>query len=115
MTTITTHVLDVYHGRPASGVKITASMYVEGDWEKVKTVETNAQGRCDEPIFEQAVSGKYELTFSIDTYFEAQGVALAQPHFLNDIPVRFQISDEEAHYHIPLIVSPWNYQVYRGS
>lgn len=115
MTTMTTHVLDVYHGTPASGVTITVSKLINGVFNVVKTVVTNDNGRCDEALFTDAASGTYELLFHIGDYYKVRGVALPEPAFLHEIPVRFSVAEQEGHYHIPLIVSPWNYQVYRGS
>lgn len=115
MTTISTHVLDVYHGQPAAGVRVTVLQQIDSDWHVLKTVTTNDNGRCDEPVVIDAVIGTYELVFHIGDYYKARKVALPEPAFLQDIPVRFSIAEQQSHYHVPLIVSPWNYQVYRGS
>ena len=79
-------------------------------------VRTNADGRTDKPLLEGAAfqTGSYELTFHMAEYFRAQGTPLADPPFLDVIPLRFSIS-EDAHYHVPLLVSPYGYSTYRGS
>ncbi len=59
--------------------------------------------------------GRYELTFHVGAYFKAVGAAVTDPPFLEQIPVRFAITDPEGHYHVPLLVSPWSYATYRGS
>jgi len=59
--------------------------------------------------------GSYELVFAVGAYFTALGVDLPEPPFLDRVPVRFGIADPEAHYHVPLLVSPWAYSTYRGS
>lgn len=115
MTTLSTHVLDVYHGIPAANVSITVAQLVDGVWHVLNTVTTSDNGRCDEPVVRDAAIGTYELSFHIGDYYKARGVALPEPAFLQDIPVRFQVAEQQSHYHVLLIVSPWNYQVYRGS
>ena len=77
---------------------------------------TNQDGRLDQPLLEGAAfqPGRYELLFHVGDYFRAQGVTLADPAFLDIVPIRFGIS-EEAHYHVPLLVSPYGYSTYRGS
>ena len=116
--TLTTHVLDTARGRPAGGVRIDLSR-VEPDGRRrhIKTVTTNADGRADAPLLgegEMAV-GCYELVFHVGDYFRAAGLPLADPPYLDVVPVRFAIAEPEAHYHVPLLVSPWSYATYRGS
>ena len=59
--------------------------------------------------------GVVELRFHVGDYFRAQGLALAEPPFLDVVPVRFAIADADQHYHVPLLCSPWSYATYRGS
>jgi 5-hydroxyisourate hydrolase len=61
------------------------------------------------------IKGRYELIFSVNTYFSAFGIALPEPPFLDEIPIRFAIANADEHYHVPLLVSPWAYSTYRGS
>ena len=60
-------------------------------------------------------AGIYELVFEIAAYFRQAGVALAEPPFLDRIPIRFGLADAGAHYHVPLLVSPYGFSTYRGS
>ncbi|MHA1536484.1 MAG: hydroxyisourate hydrolase [Alphaproteobacteria bacterium] len=117
MGRLTTHVLDTARGIPAAGV--TIDLYrCDGDrTEHVKKTSTNADGRCDAPLLEDAelTAGVYELVFHAGDYFRAGGVALSDPPFLDLIPIRFSVADAGAHYHVPLLLSPWSYSTYRGS
>ncbi len=118
MTGLTTHVLDTASGRPAEGLII--DLYrIEGEARtKLKSVTTNADGRVDGgPILigESFVTGIYELVFHAGDYLRAHGVTLSEPAFLDVIPIRFGISDVTAHYHVPLLLSPYSYSTYRGS
>jgi len=115
---LTTHVLDVTRGGPAGGVRI--ELYELGDRHArnlLAETATNADGRTDRPLIaaSDARKGRYELVFHAGDYFRRQGLSLADPPFLDLIPVRFAIADPDAHYHVPLIVSPWSYSTYRGS
>jgi 5-hydroxyisourate hydrolase len=112
MGRLTTHVLDTSIGRPASGVRVV----LRRDGAVVAQGATNVDGRMDKPLLEGAafMPGGYELAFHVGDYFRARGAALADPPFLDVIPLRFAIS-EDAHYHVPLLVSPFGYSTYRGS
>ena len=104
---LTTHVLDTARGRPAAGIPIELAR-LDGDRREVlATTVTNADGRTDAPLLEDPQAGTYELTFDVGGHFE-EG-------FLGRVPVRFAIADAGAHYHVPLLVSPWSYSTYRGS
>ncbi|MDP9839013.1 5-hydroxyisourate hydrolase [Neorhizobium huautlense] len=118
MTGLTTHVLDTASGKPAEGLVI--DLYrIEGERrEKIGTVVTNSDGRVDGgPILigETFVAGSYELVFHAGDYLRRRGVVLAEPAFLDVIPIRFGIADITAHYHVPLLLSPYGYSTYRGS
>lgn len=115
MGKLTTHVLDTYHGRPASGVAVELwSLAPDGTRAHLATVHTNADGRVDAPLLagESLLAGEYELVFHVRAYFE--GVGVASP-FLSAAPVRFTVFDAAQNYHVPLVVSPWAYSTYRGS
>jgi 5-hydroxyisourate hydrolase len=113
---LTTHVLDTYHGTPAAGVPIELVRLGEPRETVVRTV-TNADGRCPQPLMsgDAMRTGLYELSFDIESYFRARGVKLPQPPFLTTVVIRIGISDASAHYHVPLLASPWSYSTYRGS
>ena len=117
MGKLTTHVLDTANGVPGAGLRI--DLYrLDGDARQLlKQVDTNADGRCDAPLLEGAAlaAGEYELVFHAGDYFRARGAALASTPFLDRIPLRFGVADVGAHYHVPLLVSPWSYSTYRGS
>jgi len=117
MGRLTTHVLDTASGKPAAGVKIEFSVLDGTIWKPLKTVVTNADGRTDEPLMtgEAMRSGQFQLLFHIGDYFRHSGVALADPPFIDRIPLHFGIADTNAHYHVPLLASPWAYSTYRGS
>ena len=118
MGRLTTHVLDTAHGVPAAGLKIHL-IRLEGGLKQhpLKTVITNSDGRCDGPLLEgeALTAGQYELLFEVGAYFRERGLLLPEPAFLDEIPIRFAIADAGAHYHVPLLVSPWSYSTYRGS
>ena len=112
---LTTHVLDTAHGLPAAGIKVELYRIdlVTGERELLETTRTNDDGRTDEPLLEGEgfERGVYEVVFHAGEYF-GEG---HDPPFLDRVPVRFGVSDEEAHYHVPLLASPWSYSTYRGS
>ena len=113
---LTTHVLDTAAGRPAAGLSI-ALYRLDGETRThLKTVVTNADGRCDAPLLQGVdfSTGEYELVFAAGDYLRAQGLALPEPAFLDKVPIRFGMA-EAAHYHVPLLISPYGYSTYRGS
>ena len=115
---LTTHVLDTAHGRPAAGMHVELWALGPGDERRrLKTVQTNSDGRTEAPLLagDDLRPGVYELVFAVGAYFAAQGAALRDPPFLDRVPVRFGIADAAAHYHVPLLTSPWAYSTYRGS
>jgi 2-oxo-4-hydroxy-4-carboxy-5-ureidoimidazoline decarboxylase len=115
---LSTHVLDTHGGMPAAGVAIalyeiaasgTARLLVRGT--------TNADGRTERPLIaEQPIPiAHYELRFSVGDYFAGRGAPVADPPFLDVVPVGFAVAEPEGHYHVPLLVTPWSYSTYRGS
>ncbi|MGB3536419.1 MAG: hydroxyisourate hydrolase [Microcoleaceae cyanobacterium] len=116
---LTTHVLDTAQGCPAAGM--TIELYgVDKTTEKVqiiKTLKTNDDGRADQPLLtgDQFKIGCYEIVFLVGEYFDQSSLILPDPPFLDRVPIRFGIADLNAHYHVPLLVSPWSYSTYRGS
>jgi 5-hydroxyisourate hydrolase len=119
MGRLTTHVLDTALGKPAALLRLTVwAINDEADIKTaLKTVETNSDGRTSEPLLEgdEFKKGTYELTFDVAAYFAKTGASLSEPPFLDQIPIRFTVSDPNGNYHIPLLVSPWSYSTYRGS
>ncbi|MGI6856609.1 hydroxyisourate hydrolase [Mesorhizobium sp. 1B3] len=113
---LTTHVLDTASGKPAAGLSI-ALYRLQGETRThLKTVSTNDDGRCDAPLLQGAEfkPGEYELVFAAGDYLRGQGVDLPSPAFLDVVPIRFGMA-EGAHYHVPLLLSPYGYSTYRGS
>ncbi len=118
MPGLTTHILDLTHGLPAAHVKINLFYQEElsSEWKKIKTAKTNTDGRLDEPLVKQnMMPGFYKMEFNVGEYFRSKAIPLPKPTFLEIILVQFGVADGNAHYHIPLLISPWGYQVYRGS
>lgn len=115
MGKLTTHVLDTAHGCPAGGVAIR--LYAGDGGMPIRETRTNADGRCDVPLLEGDAlqAGRYRLAFEMGDYFRAKGAALPQPAFLETIQIAFGIADPAAHYHVPLLASPFGYSTYRGS
>jgi 5-hydroxyisourate hydrolase len=107
---LTTHVLDTARGRPAAGMRIELHR-LGHDRTLLSDIVTNVDGRTNYPLLEgvQFSTGIYELTFYVGDYFAETS------RFLDLVPVRFTITDPEAHYHVPLLCSPWSYSTYRGS
>ena len=114
---LTTHVLDTTAGRPAAGVRIELFRLVPAGRERLTDVATNQDGRCAAPLLsgEAMRPGTYELVFHVAAYFRGAGVAVTEPAFLDQVPIRFGIAEAGAHYHVPLLISPYGYTTYRGS
>lgn len=116
MGRLTTHVLDTATGMPAAGLAIELYRIDKQD-ERVTSASTNHDGRLDGPLLEGAafVPGVYELRFHAGDYLRATGARLSDPAFLDIVPIRFGVADAAAHYHVPLLLSPYGYSTYRGS
>jgi 2-oxo-4-hydroxy-4-carboxy-5-ureidoimidazoline decarboxylase len=115
---LTTHVLDNYNGVAAAKVAIEfCELAATGKTRVLSRTATNADGRTDRPLIaEQPIPiAQYELRFAVGTYFVRQQTPLADPPFLDVVPIRFAIAEPEGHYHLPLLVTPWSYSTYRGS
>lgn len=116
MGRLTTHVLDTAHGRPGVGIAV-AVFRLDGRRRELLRTVTNHDGRCDQPLLEGAAleRGSYEIVFGAGDYFRALGLGLPEPLFVDEVVLRFGVADPAAHYHVPLLVSPWSYSTYRGS
>ena len=116
MGKLTTHVLDTAQGRPAAGVRIELTRLGDEDVFAASAV-TNADGRCEAPLLEGKTftAGRYRLVFHAGAYFDAAGLELADPKFLDRVVIEFGIAEAEQHYHVPLLLSPYGYSTYRGS
>ena len=115
MTKLTTHCLDTFSGKPAKGVKVDV-YFVSGNKIKLNSIKLNNEGRADKPLVEgnNFKKGQYELVFFVGDYFKDVPNLPTIP-FLNEVVIKFGISNPNEHYHVPLLVSPWSYSTYRGS
>ena len=115
---LSTHVLDNNSGKPAAGIEVElVERSLFGTSRVVTHTVTNADGRTDHPLIggRPVPIGRYELNFSVGKYFRERQVPLSDPPFLDDIALRFAVSEPEGHLHVPLLVTPWSYATYRGS
>ena len=130
---LSTHVLDTANGCPAANLEIVlwrvstqegnpTGSPTRMDYQHLKTVKTNQDGRTEAPLLEGEAFqvGNYEIVFAVGDYFtqlaKDGASSLPSPYpFLDVVPIRFGIADASAHYHVPLLVSPWSYSTYRGS
>jgi 5-hydroxyisourate hydrolase len=110
MGKLTTHVLDTARGKPGAGIPVELYRLENGTGTLVAKATTNRDGRTDAPLLEGASlrTGTYQLVFQLGAYLAGEG-------FLDAVPIRFTIADAAAHYHVPLLCSPWGYTTYRGS
>ena len=116
MTKLTTHVLDVYSGKPGKGIKVDLYYISNDQRDKINSVVLNNDGRTSKPLVEGTnfKEGQYELVFFVGDYFK-KITNLPKIPFLDDVVVKFGISNSKEHYHVPLLISPWSYSTYRGS
>ncbi|MEO8544229.1 MAG: hydroxyisourate hydrolase [Betaproteobacteria bacterium] len=115
---LSTHVLDTMHGEPAGGMQVALYTTEGAVAVLVRRITLNQDGRNPDGLLYDAASlktGTYRLVFEVAPYFRARGVALPDPPFLDQVSLDFGIADASAHYHVPLLVSPWSYSTYRGS
>jgi 5-hydroxyisourate hydrolase len=118
MGKLTTHVLDTANGCPAAGMAVRLyRLGADGAVAELKRLTLNHDGRADAPLLQgdEFQAGRYRLVFGVAAYFRARGAALAEPPFLDEVPLDFGLSAAGEHYHVPLLASPWSYSTYRGS
>lgn len=116
MGKLTTHILDTHAGTPAGGVHIELHTIVSGATSLIGTYVTADNGRVMSPLLDDAAfrPGRYQLTFHVGEYFRSRGLQLPEPAFIEEALVRIGIADASQHYHVPLLITPWSYSVYRG-
>jgi len=114
---LTTHVLDTMAGRPADGIAVGLRRLDGTAATTLVETATNADGRVAAPLLDgdDMREGSYELLFQVADYFRGQGLQLPTPPFLDVVSIRFGIAERTAHYHVPLLISPYGYSTYRGS
>ncbi|MEQ3625206.1 MAG: hydroxyisourate hydrolase [Celeribacter sp.] len=113
---LTTHVLDTARGCPAEDIEITLYRIDGAERVEIARMRTNEDGRTDGPILpdDDFAPGTYELIFDAGAYLDATSAPGEAPRFLDQIPIRFGMSQAD-HYHVPLLLSPFGYSTYRGS
>ena len=115
---LSTHVLDNLSGRPGEGIALELfELSRAGERRLIARAVTNDDGRTDAPLIagRPIPAGAYELRFAIGDYYARTKAALADPPFLDVVPIRFSVAEPEGHYHVPLLCTPWSYTTYRGS
>tara|TARA_E500000331_G_scaffold268170_1_gene259506 strand:- start:60 stop:410 length:351 start_codon:yes stop_codon:yes gene_type:complete len=116
MTKLTTHVLDIYSGKPGKGIKVDVYYFSKDQKNKINSIILNTDGRSEQALVDgkDFKEGKYEIVFFVGEYFK-KIIDNSKIPFLDDVVIKFGISNIEEHYHVPLLVSPWSYSTYRGS
>jgi 5-hydroxyisourate hydrolase len=116
MGQLTTHVLDISAGLPAGGVRVELHERQPEGLRLLTTVATGPDGRLPSPLLSgaQFKTGNYLLKFHTAEYFRARGVKLPQPAFIEHASIEIGIAAADQHYHVPLLIAPWSYSVYRG-
>jgi len=117
MGKLTTHVLDTANGCPAVGMRVALYRLVDDQPVFLREAVTNHDGRVDAPLVEgdELVAGVYRLAFDAGEYFDRKGLSLPEPRFVGRVVLDFGVADPAQHYHVPLLVGPWNWSTYRGS
>jgi 2-oxo-4-hydroxy-4-carboxy-5-ureidoimidazoline decarboxylase len=115
---LSTHVLDLHGGKPATGIAIELyEMSGANDANLVANAVTSSDGRTDRPLIADrpVPIAQYELRFAVGDHYARLGTPVTDPPFLGVVPIRFSIAEPEGHYHVPLLITPWSYSTYRGS
>jgi len=113
---LTTHMLDTANGKPGDGVRVDFSVLDGGAYKLIKTVRTNADGRTEPLLTAETMKvGQYQLVFYLAEYYTKLGTVLPNPPFLDKAVIQFGMADATAHYHVPVLATPWSYTTYRGS
>ena len=113
---LTTHMLDTANGKPGEGVRVDFSVLDGGAYKLIKTVRTNADGRTEPLLTAETMKvGQYQLVFYLAEYYTKLGTVLPNPPFLEKAVIQFGMADATAHYHVPMLATPWSYTTYRGS
>ena len=110
---LSVHVLNLENGLPSAEVNVILEAHKNGQWVKLSEAKTNQQGRIQAlfPENQPLGHGTYKVTFKTGDWFKAK----QQQSFFPEVPVIFQTDGSVAHYHIPLLLSPYGYSTYRGN
>lgn len=111
MSGISTHILDLALGRPATGVTVRLERQEDGAWKELSRSATDADGRIQSALPSPLSAGRYRFRFETGAYFRSQGANCFHPY----IEITFEIADPAQNYHVPLLISPYSYSTYRGS
>ena len=114
---LTMHVLDTVSGRPAAGMHYELLSDEAGRWASIVAGVTDVRGRTDQPLLTDIDLRpiRYRLNFAVADYFRGSGMQIADPPFLDVVPLDFGVSDLASHYHVPLLCTPWSFSTYRGN
>jgi len=114
MGKLSTHVLDTTLGKPAANLTVYLYKKENETYALLKEVMTNSDGRCDEPLLtgDSLEIGGYELVFDVLNYFKSKNI---DSPFLQDVVIRFHVSNVDDNYHVPLLITPYSYSTYKGS
>ncbi|MCT2343913.1 hydroxyisourate hydrolase [Niallia taxi] len=111
-TGITTHVLDLIQGLPGSNIHVELWQYKDLERLLLSSAITNADGRIEQPLLDELIPGEFEIVFYLKDYWQSTKTTNV---LFETVPIRFIVKEGETHYHIPLLLSAWGYQTYRGS
>lgn len=113
MNGISTHILDIALGRPATGVEVVLERFDSHSWMAVGTQRTDSDGRCRQLLreAESLTPGKYRLRFETEAYYKSQSAPSLYPF----VEITFFVRESEVHLHIPLLLSANGYTTYRGT
>jgi 5-hydroxyisourate hydrolase len=112
VSAVSTHVLDIARGVPAAGLPVRLERVGGDGLTEIAAARTGDDGRAGSLGPERLPPGTYRLTFDTGAYLAAQHPG--KP-FFPEVTVTFLIDDQAAHYHVPLLLSPFGYSTYRGS
>ena len=115
MAQLTTHVLDLTHGHPGSGILVDLYQVESEGLRLIGSASTNEDGRVNEFSYESIDLGIYQLKFHVAKYFRSLNIQQVEPEFLNEVVIQFGIAQQDEHYHVPLLLSVYGYSTYRGS
>ncbi|MEJ8849266.1 hydroxyisourate hydrolase [Variovorax rhizosphaerae] len=114
---LTMHAIDIFHGTPGAGMKVDLSMFDNGAYKPLKSIETAPNGRSADPLLLEGTykAGRYEVLLHIDEYFSRFDTPLPKPTFLSTVPLRFVVRNPQERIHLAILFTPWSYSYYRGS